>query len=178
MAPSWQAKSTEGKTNPEDFPGTLSAGTRSSSTSSSAMQSQRAREGALGPPYEQVAIIKEKEESIVNLSSALKLKEKEMGELKKQIQELQSQVKDARELKVEVDTMGKLLKEAEEVKRNYGFEMFAQGFRRAVSQIRELEPNLKVDAMDITKVVPKGALDDDFIAEMEQESATLIEKKD
>ncbi|MED6169430.1 hypothetical protein PIB30_021230 [Stylosanthes scabra] len=114
----WQAKSAEGKTVREDFPGTLLAGTRSSSTSSSTMQSQidqeaekgipvsnstpksDINEGASGPPNdERIAIIKEKEESIANLLSALKLKEKEMAEIKKQIQELQSQVEELRRVK-------------------------------------------------------------------------------
>ncbi|MED6128491.1 hypothetical protein PIB30_098483 [Stylosanthes scabra] len=113
-------------------------------------------------------IINENEIAVAKLSNALKAQEIEVGELKKQVQEMQPQVKKMTELQAEIERMHKVLKEAEEVKMNYGIDMFIQGFSRAVSQVRELEPNFKVEAMDVAKVVINGALvDDDYVADAE-----------
>ncbi|MED6224607.1 hypothetical protein PIB30_085729 [Stylosanthes scabra] len=51
-----------------------------------------------------------------------------------------------------------------------GYEMYVQGFERAISQVRVFAPDVDVSNMDITKVVVNGVMVDDDIIGQDEES--------
>ncbi|MED6209216.1 hypothetical protein PIB30_052571 [Stylosanthes scabra] len=78
------------------------------------------------------SLLKVKEDVVSSLTATIETKEYEMA-------------------KLEVD-----LKE----KTDQGYEMYVQGFERAVSQVRVIAPNVDVNKMDVTKVVVNGVMVD------------------
>ncbi|MED6204434.1 hypothetical protein PIB30_009177 [Stylosanthes scabra] len=106
------------------------------------------------------SLLKEKEDVVSSLTTAIETKEYETNVFKKRMESLEKQRSNEKELfvskvaKLEVD-----LKE----KTEQGYEMYVQGFERAVSQVRVIAPDVDVSKMDVTKVVVNGVMVDDDI---------------
>ncbi|MED6143380.1 hypothetical protein PIB30_005652 [Stylosanthes scabra] len=93
------------------------------------------------------------------------LKEKNIGLLKDESEELKSKVaklsKDKKDLESRVVELCGEKKEAEMSKKNHGFEMFTAAWDRAKAQAKLFVPCVKFDKMDPVKVIYKGELVDD-----------------
>ncbi|XLR67054.1 hypothetical protein HN51_009638 [Arachis hypogaea] len=121
--------------------------------------------------YLEVSQLKDKarELGMEDMTEALKPKEKESGEMVKQITTLQSQLKE-RDEKIEALTLkvGEMF-----------WKGFDRGFDRATSQIKALAPDVNVDDMDVSKIVVNGVLvDADILEDGCDEYAADVEKKD
>ncbi|KAL4375673.1 hypothetical protein AHAS_Ahas05G0305300 [Arachis hypogaea] len=121
--------------------------------------------------YLEVSQLKDKarELGMEDMTEALKPKEKESGEMVKQITTLQSQLKE-RDEKIEALTLkvGEMF-----------WKGFDRGFDRATSQIKALAPDVNVDDMDVSKIVVNGVLvDADILEDGCDEYAADVENKD
>ncbi|MED6204194.1 hypothetical protein PIB30_006950 [Stylosanthes scabra] len=113
----------------------------------------------------------EAERKLQVVAEQLALREKEVSELKTDVEKLKGRLqkleKDKTELEARVVDLCVVKKEAETTKENHGYDMMAAGFERARQQAQFLFPDIKFDVLDPIKVVHNGALVDDDEVDME-----------
>ncbi|MED6121837.1 hypothetical protein PIB30_033853 [Stylosanthes scabra] len=113
----------------------------------------------------------EAERKLQVVKEQLSLKEKEVLELKSDIESLKGKLqkldKDKTDLEARVVGLCVEKKELETSKENYGYTMLEIGFERARKQAEYFHPNLKFDKLDPIKVVQNGALVDDDEVDLE-----------
>ncbi|MED6218797.1 hypothetical protein PIB30_029985 [Stylosanthes scabra] len=113
------------------------------------------------------SLLKEKENIVSSLTATIETKEYEGNVLKNCMESLEKQLNEQRGLfeskvaRLEVDLKEKI---------EQGYEMYVQGFERAVSQVRVIAPDVDVSKMDVTKVVVNGVMVDDDIIGQDEES--------
>ncbi|MED6203993.1 hypothetical protein PIB30_005000 [Stylosanthes scabra] len=107
----------------------------------------------------------ELEKKLKVASEQLAVREKEMLELKTDVEGLKGKLqkldKEKTDLEARVVELAVEKKEAKTSKENHGYAMLEIGFERARNQAEFFYPDLKFDNMDPIKVVHNGALVDD-----------------
>ncbi|MED6203602.1 hypothetical protein PIB30_000685 [Stylosanthes scabra] len=133
----------------------------------------KAREEAEKKKEEGVSVQKtlEFERKLKVASEWLAVREKEMLELKTDVEGLKGKLqkldKDKTDLEARVVERAVEKKEAETGKENHGYAMLEIGFERARKQAEFFYPDLKFDNLDPIKVVHNGALVDDDEVDVE-----------
>ncbi|MED6197288.1 hypothetical protein PIB30_055294 [Stylosanthes scabra] len=113
----------------------------------------------------------EVERKLQVVTEQLALRDKEVSELKIDVESLKGKLqkleKDKNELEARVVELCVEKNEAETSKENHGYTMLEIGFERARKQAEYFYPDLKFDKLDLIKVVHNGALVDDDEVDVE-----------
>ncbi|MED6168624.1 hypothetical protein PIB30_013356 [Stylosanthes scabra] len=105
------------------------------------------------------------------LEAERKLQEKEMVEMKADVESLKGKLqkleKDKTQLEARIAELCVERKELEQSREDHGYDMMAVGFERARKQAQFFFPSIKFDQLNPIKVVHKGALVDDGVVDLE-----------